>query len=592
MSGWGGGWGDPWGGDVYPTTGAVPTVEIGGTNRPYLVVQSASISKPKRGRSTAQFTLFDIDQLYRPVIGSPVVLTDNGTTFRGIIMRIREQREMGIMAYVRYSVECSDYGAIFDRRLVSRTYPAASLVSAIYADVLQNFLLDEGFDVGGVDGFASIANELKFDYRSVTEVFDTISNLAGEDWWVGGVAGKTIYSKSLANSPAAPFGISDTTANWRGLEVVYDSRDYRNRQHVRAAVPLQSGAITENFTGNGVQWFFATQFVLNSAPTVTVGGVAQTIYQMGVDPYPAAGWFWIPGGGGVQEGTQTAVGNGVAVVVAYGSYESSVVTAESTAAQAARAAIEGGAGIWESIEDARDVDNIDIAEDLAQAILDRHSTLPVEIRYETDEPGVEPGQAQAVWLPDNGIDRVPSGTELVTDGGFPSATNWTLTTASISGGQLVIFGAGYAAQDIGIEAAKTYRVTFTLGSIAVGSMSVLLGGTTYGTSRTVAGTYTEDIEVLTISNAEVKIGGASFAGTINDLAVQEIVPQAFFVTQVDSRDAAGKPFSNGFYFRHRVTISSVRDQGDWLSWWLNFYRSTKNFGGGSAGSDIMTISYD
>ena len=337
------------------------------------------------------------------------------------------------------------------------------------------------------------------------QVFDTISNLAGEDWWVGGVAGKTIYSKSLANSPAAPFGISDTTANWRGLEVVYDSRDYRNRQHVRAAVPLQSGAITENFTGNGVQWFFATQFVLNSAPTVTVGGVAQTIYQMGVDPYPAAGWFWIPGGGGVQEGTQTAVGNGVAVVVAYGSYESSVVTAESTAAQAARAAIEGGAGIWESIEDARDVDNIDIAEDLAQAILDRHSTLPVEIRYETDEPGVEPGQAQAVWLPDNGIDRVPSGTELVTDGGFPSATNWTLTTASISGGQLVIFGAGYAAQDIGIEAAKTYRVTFTLGSIAVGSMSVLLGGTTYGTSRTVAGTYTEDIEVLTISNAEVKI---------------------------------------------------------------------------------------
>lgn len=590
MSGWGEEWGEtPWGGEVYESSGSTPAVSIGGTDRPYLVIQSASISRPKRGRSTARFTLFDLSQSYRPAVGDPVVLTDGGTTFRGIIMRIREARELGIMRYVRHHVECSDYAAIFDRRFVSRRYPTGSLVSAIYADICQNVLLEDGFDVAGVNGFAAIGNELKFDYRSVTECFDQIATMAGEDWWCGGDSGKTIYSKSLATAPDAPFAITESSANWRALDVTYDSRSYRNRQFLRAAVPLQSGAITENFTGDGSQWFFATQFILTAAPTVTVGGVAQTVYRMGVDPYPAAGWFWIPGGSGVQHGQQTPVGNGVAVVVEYGSYESTVVMAESTAQQAARAAIEGGSGIWEGIEEARDVDNIDVANDLAQAILDRYSTMPVEIRYETDEPGIDPGMAQEVNLPYNGIDQVPSDTELVTNGAFATDTDWTLTGATISGGTLNISGVGNAVQSVSIEAGKTYRVTFTITSRVFGGIFISLGGhfsATYSTE----GTHTEDIAVTDVSTGELAVATLSFSGSVDNVSLREMVNQKFYVLQVDSSDI-GKAFSNGYYFRHRVTISSVRDQTGWLSWWMNFYRSTHG-GAGAAASDTVTISYE
>lgn len=594
MSGWGEGWGEtPWGGDVYSVSGAVPTITISGTARPYLVVQSATISKPKRGRASASFSLFDFAQSYRPVVGEPVVLTDGGTTFRGLITKVRGAREQGIMQYVRYFCECADYAAVFDRRFVSRTYPALSLVSNIYADVLQNFLIDEGFNVDGVNGFAAIASELKFDYRSVTEVFDTIADLAGEDWWVGGPSGKTIYSRSLAEAPLAPFSITEGSGNWRSLEVTRDSRSYRNRQHVRAAVPLQTGAITESHTGNGIQWFFATQFVLNEAPTVTVGGVAQAVYEMGVDAYPAAGWFWIRGGGGVQQGQQTPPGVGVAVVVTYGSYESNVVTAESTAQQTARAAIEGGAGIWESIEDARDIDNVDLAQDFAQALLDRYAEddsgeMPVEMRYETDEPQLEPGMAQEVYLPLDGVQA--GGAEKVANGTFDDDSGWTLIGTLVIDGKLSIPGVGTAGRDCGIEAGKTYRISFVMTEYGFGNCVVQLGGTTLSGSFSGDGTHTEDIYVATISSGDVVIGGDVLSCKIDDLSVKELGAQTLHITQVESRDAAGKPFSNGFYFRHRVTLSSVRDQTGWLSWWMNFYRSTK-VGGGSA-NEAAALLYD
>lgn len=478
MSSWAGsGWGDPvWGGDVYPTTSVTrPAVSISGVDRPYLRI-GGSISWPKRGRKTAQFRLFDISQSYRPEIGEPVVYTDGGTTFVGLIMKIQENRvdaETGVMDYVEYVCDCSDYGAIFDRRFVWRRYPAGSIAKNIIIDICRAKLLEDGFTTTFVDGFATIADELVFDGRSVTECFNQISNLTGEDWWIAGASGKDIYFKSLALSPAAPFEISDTSENWRKQSVTYDSRSYRNREYLRTGTTLQSGAYSETFTGDGVQWFFGTEFVLTAAPTVTINGTPQTVYEMGVDPYPAAGWFWMQGGGGVQEGTQTAPSVGASIVVEYGSYESSVVMAENTTQQAARAAIEGGSGIWESIDEARDVDNLSTAQALAAGILARHEEMPAEIQYETDDPGLEPGMGQPVLLAACGI---------------------TPTTT-------------------------------------------------------------------------------------------------YYVTQVESHDI-GSPFpGTTYYFRHRVTLS-LRDQGDWLAWWLNFYRQSKAFAPGSPNNAAAALVYN
>lgn len=379
------------------------TLSIAGEDCPHLRVETASISAPKRGRRTARFSLFDALQSYAPSLGDPVVLTDGGTSFRGLITKVDESRAGGVMDCVFHNCECSDYAAIFDRRFVSRKYPAGSIAKNIILDICSNFLIGEGFDTNNVDGFAVISDELVFDYRSVTQCFEQISTLTGEDWWVGGAAGKSLYFKSISAAATAPFPITDSSENWRNLRVSKSMGTYRNRQYVRVGQPLQSGSLTDTFAGDGSTWFFPTRFPLTAAPSVTVGGVAQTVYEMGVDPYPSSGWFWIRNGSGVQQGTQTAVAAGVLVVVAYGQYLSSVVMAEDTAEQAARATTEGGSGVWESIEDARDVENLDVANALALALLSRGKALPTEIVYETDAPGLEPGMAQSISLSANRI---------------------------------------------------------------------------------------------------------------------------------------------------------------------------------------------
>lgn len=414
---------------------------------------SGSINRQIKGRSTASFMLFDATQVFRPAVGSPVSFDDTVTTFAGTIDKITEIRDGdGLLDQVRFNCDCVDYSEAFDRRIVWRRYPSGSIFNAIISDIVTNFLDDEGFDITHVDGFGVIANDLDFQGRSVAECLNTLSDMSGEQWWT---LGHELWFKSVAFAPLAAFGISDTSANWRGLEVEYSRAMYRNRQWVRAGVNLSYGVQTETHTGDGSTYFWPTEWALSSAPRVTVGGVVQTIYEAGVDPQPSAGWFWIRGGRGVYQGQASPPGVGVAVVVEYGQFASNSVKAEDTAEIAARAAVEGNSGIYESVTEARDVDRKETADDLAAGLLARNKILPKTIRYETDNGGLNPGDAQVV-----------------------------------------------------------------------------------------------------------------------DLSANNISSETFYITQIASRAMEWPFYSNGEYFRHRITLSNIHDAG-WLGWWLNFFGRTK-----------------
>jgi len=74
-----------------------------------------------------------------------------------------------------------------------------------------------------------------FNYVPASQAFDDIAELAGYIWYID-------YEKRLHFTPkdrnAAPFGLTETSQNWRNLKVS-ESRDlYRNRQIVRAGTAL------------------------------------------------------------------------------------------------------------------------------------------------------------------------------------------------------------------------------------------------------------------------------------------------------------------------------------------------------------------
>lgn len=120
-------------------------------------------------------------------------------------------------------------------------------------------------------------------------------------------------------------------------------------------------------------------------------------------------------------------------------------------------------------------------------------------------------------------------TESVTDGDFSSAANWTLNSGwSISGGVLtgssVSSGATALQPNVNqaspIAANKLYQVTYTINSITSGSVYVNVGGAA-GTSRTQAGTYTE--ELYTSAASTIFFNTLSnFSGEIDNLSVKII----------------------------------------------------------------------
>jgi hypothetical protein len=87
------------------------------------------------------------------------------------------------------------------------------------------------------------------------------------------------------------------------------------------------------------------------------------------------------------------------LVIQYRSLGGNVVTAEDTTEQAARAAIEGSSGIYEHLTDSQDVDaNGALAK--ANAALLAHGKIVRIVTYETDVPGLRPGQLQQIVLPE------------------------------------------------------------------------------------------------------------------------------------------------------------------------------------------------
>jgi hypothetical protein len=71
-----------------------------------------------------------------------------------------------------------------------------------------------------------------------------------------------------------------------------------------------------------------------------------------------------------------------------------------------------------------------------------------------------------------------------------------------------------------VTAAKTYKVTYTVGDYSQGNLKMRVGGT-YGTARTANGTYTD---TLTTANGNFQIYGFSnFIGSIDNIIVKEVL---------------------------------------------------------------------
>lgn len=210
---------------------------------------------------------------YAPAVNDTVELLDTGVTiFKGLILSIN--KSMDGHSVVRYEVECTDNTYFLNRALVTETYTNTT-IDAIIADLISTYA--PTFTTVNVDAPVTVET-ITFNRISVSDALQKLSRLSNYSWYGDYTDDIHFFAK---NTEAAPFNITDTSANYdfESLQVSEDISQLRNRVLIQGG-EAEGDPRTELFDGDGEKKFFKLSNKFASAPTITVDGVTMTV---GVD---------------------------------------------------------------------------------------------------------------------------------------------------------------------------------------------------------------------------------------------------------------------------------------------------------------------
>lgn len=231
-----------------------------------------------------------------------------------------------------------------------------------------------------------IVSRAVFPYVQVSKGLDDLAELAGFSWWITADKKLNFVSRETFR---APWNITDTSPI-RAVKVRTNKDKYRNRQYIRAGRDVTDPQ-QESFAGDGKRQTFVVGFGIAQVPTVTLDTVVQTVGIREIDT--GKQWYWSKS---EKEITQDQSGVPITdvntLVVDYRGYFPILVVADSGSAISKRKAVEGGTGIYESIDQDASIDSATAALDIANGKLRKYARLSKELTFETDKAGLQAGQ--------------------------------------------------------------------------------------------------------------------------------------------------------------------------------------------------------
>lgn len=209
---------------------------------------------------------------FAPTLGHEIVVTRDGETlFGGVIVRITDTVEASTI--VGYHIECADYSQYLKRQLVTERYEGMT-VADIVDDLLTNYTTD-GFTSTNTTSTLEIES-ISFNRLSVADCLQKLANAISYVWYVDYDMDVHVFPK---NTEEAPYNLSDTSQNYifDSLEIVEDLTQIRNSIIVQGGEAVSASTRTEYWSGDTTRTHFPLSNKFASLPTVTVGGVGQTV---------------------------------------------------------------------------------------------------------------------------------------------------------------------------------------------------------------------------------------------------------------------------------------------------------------------------
>lgn len=249
-------------------------ITIGGVDRTSAVTFPGPIKQDNINQKadTFEFTILKHSgSTYAPTINEEVVVTKGGATiFGGVIIRISESLQSA--QTLEYLVQCTDYGQLLKRELVTERYEDTS-VADIISDLVATYTTG-GFTTTNVSG-ALVIGSIAFNRINVADALQKLADAISYVWYVDYDKDIHFFPKNTEVGPS----LTDTSGNYiyKSLALEEDLSQIRNVILVQGGERKSDTSRTELFSGDGTRTQFALVNKYASLPTVSVGGVGQTV---------------------------------------------------------------------------------------------------------------------------------------------------------------------------------------------------------------------------------------------------------------------------------------------------------------------------
>ena len=380
-------------------------ITINGVDRSRHVSRNTlNIMDELQGRSTASFVL----EIGSAEEGQEVIIEEQGPLdteplrlFGGTVNSAASYRAG---QSIHWAVSCVDFNAIAERRAVADAFDAqtsGNMIRAIWEQKLQ----DEGVTLGFIEP-GPVTSRSVFDYKKVSLAFNEISEKTGIRWNID-------YFKRLDYfSPghfAAPFGLTETSANYKDLRLERNRDKYRNVQIFRPGDIETALQPKERPTPgpDGVSKTFILRFAVSRKPLVYINGMpvdGDQVGILGLDDPGTKQWYWKKGSNQiVQDASETELPPGTNLEVDYYGLRRVVLIKEDGEQILARQAIEGGTGIYEAYDERATVDTSQAANEVVDGLLRKYGRIPNILTYYTNQHGLRAGMTQNVEIAERGV---------------------------------------------------------------------------------------------------------------------------------------------------------------------------------------------
>ena len=431
------------------------TLKIAGEYLPSgvkVLSRSLNITYDQAGTcAMANFTLIDLNQsgvlfYYKALVGKLIQIYEKGTLIFGGSLDEPTTTKLNAKPTCRYQIVCVDHHFICSRILINQSYPRMK-ISDLFKLICDTYLLEDGiwYDSNSIqDTISEVSINCPQSY--VDTVFDELVDLIGWQWKIEPnkrlcLNDRTTDIGEVVNENSGylfdSFNLSDDRGSYTNYCVLKDVNAITSEIIESASpVPDNNRSFYVRFKINQKPKIYISQSTTNPSEHELVDPRYVGINGLDTSMY----WYWSKGSNTVTlDIEQELPPTGYYVVLKYyGQYEIDIIR-ENSAAIAERIAIEGGSGLYQSVENGDGIEGITIAEDKIQAIFDKNSRIAKKIMIATINRNFKSGQICDVVMPNFGINSLVSEGNgyLITDIKIEDKGVYLLKTITLTDGEAV-----------------------------------------------------------------------------------------------------------------------------------------------------------